>query len=32
MKDFKGTKIIAVDTGYGNIKTANHCFKTGIIA
>jgi len=26
-----GIKIIAVDHGYGNIKTANHCFPTGIL-
>ncbi len=31
MKDMNGIKIIAVDHGYGNIKTANHCFPTGII-
>ncbi|MBR3560189.1 MAG: ParM/StbA family protein [Oscillospiraceae bacterium] len=31
MKDMNGIKIIAVDQGYGNIKTANHCFPTGII-
>ena len=31
MKDFKGTKIIGVDNGYGNTKTANHCFRTGIL-
>ena len=30
MKDMNGIKIIAVDHGYGNIKTANHCFPTGI--
>ena len=30
MKDMNGIKIIAVDQGYGNIKTANHCFPTGI--
>lgn len=32
MKDFKGTKIIAVDHGYGNIKTANTVTPTGITA
>jgi len=32
MKDFKGTKIIGVDNGYGNTKTANHCFRTGILS
>ncbi len=31
MKGMNGIKIIAVDQGYGNIKTANHCFPTGII-
>lgn len=31
MKDMNGVKIIAVDQGYGNIKTANHCFPTGIL-
>ena len=30
MKDMNGTKIIGVDHGYGNIKTANCCFPTGI--
>ena len=25
-----GIKIIGVDHGYGNIKTANCCFPTGI--
>lgn len=30
MKTFNEIKIIGVDHGYGNIKTANHCFKTGI--
>ena len=32
MKSFKETKIIGIDHGYGNMKTANHCFKTGISA
>ena len=32
MKQFKDKFIIGIDHGYGNIKTANHCFKTGIIA
>lgn len=32
MKDLKGTKIIAVDHGYGNIKTANTVTPTGITA
>jgi len=31
MKEWNGTKIIAVDHGYGNIKTANCCFKNGIL-
>ena len=30
MKDMNGIKIIGVDHGYGNIKTANCCFQTGI--
>ena len=32
MKSFKNKIIIGIDHGYGNIKTANHCFKTGITA
>ena len=32
MKTMKNTKIIGIDHGYGNMKTANHCFKTGISA
>lgn len=32
MKDYNNTKIIGVDHGYGNMKTANFCFKTGISA
>ena len=32
MKTFNEIKIISVDHGYGNIKTANHCFRTGITA
>ena len=31
MKDWNGTKIIGVDHGYGNIKTANCCFKNSIL-
>lgn len=31
MKNLNETKIIGIDHGYGNIKTANHCFKTGIM-
>ena len=30
MKNYKGTFIIGIDHGYGNIKTANHIFRTGI--
>ena len=30
MKQFNNKIIIGIDHGYGNIKTANHCFKTGI--
>ena len=32
MKDFKDKFIIGIDHGYGNIKTANHVFKTGVAA
>lgn len=32
MKLYQDKVIVAVDTGYGNIKTANHCFQTGITA
>ena len=32
MKTIGTTKIIGVDHGYGNMKTANHCFPTGIDA
>ena len=32
MKTLENFKIIGIDHGYGNMKTANHCFKTGIIA
>ena len=31
MKDMNGIKIIGVDHGYGNIKTASCCFPTGIM-
>ena len=31
MKDMNGIKIIGVDHGYGNIKTANCCFPTGVL-
>ena len=30
MKKFNDVIIIGVDHGYGNIKTANHCFRTGV--
>jgi len=32
MKNYQSTLIIGIDHGYGNIKTANCCFGTGIIA
>lgn len=32
MKSYENKFIIGVDHGYGNIKTANHCFQTGIVA
>lgn len=32
MKDLENTKIIGIDHGYGNMKTANCCFPTGIQA
>lgn len=31
MKNKKGTYIIGIDHGYGNIKTANCCFPTGVV-
>ena len=31
MKNWNNTKIIGLDHGYGNIKTANCCFKNGIL-
>ena len=31
MKDSKNKVIIGIDHGYGNIKTANHIFKTGVM-
>ena len=31
MKDCNGFKIIGVDHGFGNMKTANHCFPTGLL-
>ena len=30
MKNKNGIYIIGVDHGYGNIKTANSCFPTGV--
>lgn len=32
MKEFNNIKIIGIDHGYGNMKTANFCFKTGLVA
>ena len=32
MKDYQGMKIIGIDNGYGNIKTANCCFPAGLTA
>ena len=32
MKTINNTKIIGIDHGYGNMKTANFCFPTGITA
>jgi plasmid segregation protein ParM len=32
MRDFNGTKVIAVDNGYGNVKTANTVTPTGLVA
>lgn len=32
MKTLGTTKIIGIDHGYGNMKTANHCFRTGLLA
>ena len=31
MKQFKDKVIIGIDHGYGNIKSANHVFKTGVL-
>lgn len=31
MKNKNGTYIIGIDHGYGNIKTANCCFPTGVV-
>lgn len=32
MKTIHNTKIIGIDHGYGNMKTANHCFLSGILS
>lgn len=32
MKTIHNTKIIGIDHGYVNMKTANFCFPTGITA
>lgn len=32
MKTLNNFKVIGIDHGYGNIKTANCCFPTGVIA
>ena len=31
MKQLGNLRIIGIDHGYGNMKTAKHCFKTGIL-
>ena len=31
MKDYNGIKVIGLDHGFGNMKTANHCFPTGVV-
>ena len=31
VKDHQGMKIIGIDNGYGNIKTANCCFPAGLV-
>ena len=31
MKKFNETYVIGIDHGYGNMKTANCCFPTGVI-
>ena len=31
MKTIHNTKIIGIDHGYGNMKTANCCFPTGVL-
>lgn len=32
MKKFNEMYVIGIDHGYGNMKTANCCFKTGLLA
>ena len=32
VKEYQGLKIIGIDNGYGNIKTANCCFPAGLTA
>ena len=32
MKNMNGIRIIGIDHGYGNMKTANYCFPSGLIA
>ena len=32
MKTMNNTKIIGIDHGYGNMKTANHCFPSGVLS
>lgn len=32
MKTMNNTKIIGIDHGYGNMKTANHYFPSGILS
>lgn len=32
MKEYQGARIIGIDNGYGNIKTANCCFPAGLTA
>ena len=31
MKKFNETYVIGIDHGYGNMKTANCCFPTGVM-
>ena len=31
MKTMNNTKIIGIDHGYGNMKTANSCFPPGVL-